>query len=171
MAAVVIETARLRLVPATMADVDALHRLWTEADVRRFLWDDVVIERERAAGVVAESVETFARRNFGLWAVLLATGGALAGFCGLRELPDTDDVELLYGLTPAQWGRGLATEAARAVLAHAFTRCGLARVIARTDVPNVASARVMQRVHMRPEPPQPDGLLAYAITRDDFAPA
>src|SRR5206468_2178560 len=78
------------------------------------------------------SVAGFARRGFGQWAVRLATDGALVGFCGLRETGVTDEVEVLYGIAPAVWGHGFATEAVRAVLAHGLTRCGLDRIVGRT---------------------------------------
>ena len=77
----------------------------------------------------------------------------------------------MYGLAPAFWGRGLATEAARAVLAHGFGTVGLARVIAATDVPNTASTRVMERLGMRfTHRGTLNGLetVFYEIRRDDF---
>lgn len=110
----------------------------------------------------------FRTGDFGQWVVLLASSGERVGFCGLREVTGAGDVELLYGLAPAHWGRGLATEAARAVLAHAFEACGLERVIGRTDPPNVASMRLLERSGMQREPPQPDGLVTYSITRAAF---
>ena len=71
------------------------------------------------------------------------------GFCGLRHFGEPpQDVEILYGLLPAHWGRGLATEAARAVLDHGFSR-GLPRIFAGADSPNAASFQVMARLGMR----------------------
>ena len=43
-----IETERLRLRPLTANDLEDLHLLWTDADVRKYLWDDQVISREQA---------------------------------------------------------------------------------------------------------------------------
>ena len=67
---------------------------------------------------------------------------------GLREIDDTPEVELLYGFAPAHWGRGLALEAARVVLAHGFDALGLERIAGRTDTPNRASVRVLERLGM-----------------------
>jgi ribosomal-protein-alanine N-acetyltransferase len=164
----VLTTARLRLRPATEADIDALHRLWTDPDVRRFLWDDVVIDREQAAAVVSASLDSFTRRNFGQWIVVRTASDELVGFCGLREVAGTTDVELLYGLAPTHWGQGLATEASTAVLAHAFDACALDEVIALADTPNEGSTRVMERLRMQPAPPYPDTLVRYAIRRAAF---
>ena len=141
-----LRTLRLRLTPCALDDVGFLHRLWTDAHVRRFLWDDRVIGRDEAAAVVEASMESFPRHGFGMWVV---HAEAPIGFCGLRHFGEPpDDVEVLYGLLPAHWGRGLATEAARAVLLAGFDR-GLPRIFAGADPPNVASIQVMERLGMR----------------------
>ena len=90
---------------------------------------------------------------------------------GLREIEPTPDVEVLYGFTPAHWGNGLATEASRAVLAHGFQSAGLARIAGRTDTPNRASARVLERLGMRFEAEHivnERPTLHYAIERETF---
>jgi RimJ/RimL family protein N-acetyltransferase len=164
-------TARLELRPCGPDDVDALHALWTDPDVRRYLWDGEVIPRERAAGIVAESAASFVREGFGQWLVRRAGAPEPVGFCGLRRAGD--EVELLYGLWPAHQGVGLAAEAARAVLRHGFASVGLARIVARTDPPNRASVRVMERLGMRFEWERVlSGMptLQYAIAREEFRP-
>jgi RimJ/RimL family protein N-acetyltransferase len=149
----VLQTERLRLRPVSLADVDWLHGLWTEPDVRRFLWDGEVIPHDRAANVVAATGRDFAERGYGFWIVERRLSQEPIGFVGFRpsEL-DPDDVsvpELLFGLRPRSWHQGFATEAAHAVLAHGFETLGFARVVAATDTPNTGSARVMDRLGMR----------------------
>lgn len=141
-----IETARLRLRPATAADVDVLHRLWTDPDVRRYLWDDRVIERDVAAAVVEASGKDWDERGYGLWVV--EEGGAAVGFAGFRSSEDDPRPELLFGFLPSHWHRGLATEAANAALDYAahILRCDA--VWGATDPPNEASVRVMKRAGM-----------------------
>jgi len=77
--------------------------------------------------------------------------GTFVGGCGLYPLPDSDDIEIAYRLPHAQWGQGYATEMAQAVLAHAFSALGLARVVGVTHLSNVASQRVLLRIGMREE--------------------
>jgi ribosomal-protein-alanine N-acetyltransferase len=144
-----IETARLTLVPFSLDAVDALHRLWIDPDMRRYLWDDVVITRERAEQTVRDSIESAERCGAGLWMVRSKPGRELVGFCGLILRDGEEAPELLYGLARPWWGRGLATEASRAALDYAFTVLGAGRVTAITDTANVASARVMERLGMR----------------------
>jgi [ribosomal protein S5]-alanine N-acetyltransferase len=143
-----LRTRRLWLRPVEPADRAALHRLWTDPDVRRFLWDDRVISPAEVGGVIAASAATFAAEGFGHFALREDEAGPLLGTCGLHRYAPGAEPELLYSLARAQWGRGLATEAARAVADDAFGRLGFARVIARADVPNRDSQRVMQRLGM-----------------------
>lgn len=164
-------TARLSLRPCTPADLGALHALWTDAQVRRYLWDGRVIESSVAAEVVDASAASFAERGFGQWAIEPRAGGSLIGFAGLRAIEGEEEIELLYGLAPAHWRRGYAVEASRAVLGHGFGPARLARIAGRTDVPNRASARVLERLGMRFEGERMIAgrpTLHYAIGRDEF---
>lgn len=146
----VLDTARLELRPYALRDVDALHRLWTDPHVRRYLWDDTVIARETAAAVVEGSLADWAAHGYGQWAIRVPPDREVVGFVGFRsdvESPATP--ELLYGLHPRRWGRGLVDEAARAAVAHAFETLALPSIWAATDPPNAASIRVMERLGMR----------------------
>src|SRR5688572_21503498 len=120
--AIELRTERLRLRPFAPADRVALHRIWTHPAVRRFLWDDRLIDLATVDGVIAASAASFAAEGFGHFALCEREpgAGALVGSCGLHRARPGAEPELLYSLEPACWGRGLATEAARAVLADAF---------------------------------------------------
>ena len=150
-----LETARLRLRPFVAGDLDALHRLWTNPGVRRYLWDDVEITVDRAEAVVAASSESFDSRGFGFWSIFLRENNEdLIGFCGLRVFGNDEDVEILYGIHPSHWGQGLATEASEAVLHFGFQTCGLTKIYAGADSPNAASFRVMEKLRMTYDGPR-----------------
>lgn len=169
-----IETERLRLRPLAPADLDAVHALWTDPDVRRYLWDGVTIPRETAAEVIAASEELFRRCSFGWWGLRERAGEELIGFCGLRFVGETEDVEIGFGVAPPRWGRGLATEAARACLRYAFAEKNLPRVLAVTDAANAASARVLEKLGMnfdRRAPHRGLDTLFYSLARENFRPA
>jgi len=144
-----LETARLTLVPWSLDDIDALHQVWMDPHVRRYLWDDEVISRQRAAAAVEVAVASANQGGVGLWCVLLKVARTLAGFCGFRTIGETRDIELIYGLLPQYCGRGLATEAGGAALAYGFDAGQFTRVYARADVANRASVRVMERLGMK----------------------
>jgi ribosomal-protein-alanine N-acetyltransferase len=144
-----LETERLRLRPLAAPDVDDLHRLFTQPGVRRFLWDDEIIPRERTAGVVERSTALFARHGFGLWAVTFKDRPATLGFCGFWHFHDPPQLELLYGLGEEHWHKGLATEMAIAMMRHGFDVLRFDRIESSTDAANEASVRVMERAGMR----------------------
>ena len=166
--AIELRTERLRLTPLAPADREALHALWTEPAVRRFLWDDRVIDLATVDEVIERSAVSFAAEGFGLFALRGPGGSELLGVTGIYRLHPGAEPELIYSLARASWGRGLASEASRAVIADAFARLGFARVLARTDPPNRASLEVMKRLGMqylgeRDEAGRPT--VSYALAR------
>ena len=82
-----------------------------------------------------------------MWGIRPADGGPLVGFSGAVPAED-GGAELIYGLLPGYWGRGLATECVGAVLDHLFDTAGQSAVLALTDAPNAASVRLMERLGM-----------------------
>lgn len=140
-------TARLELRPFTNDDLEAVHALWTDADMRRYLCDDKVVSREQSLEWLEGSTAGFAQRRFGLWGAHERASATLIGFCGCRDWP-SGEPELMYGLLRPWWGQGLATEASTAVLDYVFETLGHPVVMAATDPPNLASIRVMERLGM-----------------------
>jgi RimJ/RimL family protein N-acetyltransferase len=162
-------TARLRLRPCESPDVDALHTLWRDPDVRRYLLDDREISRAEAAAFISDFLQAAEAHGLGLWMVELPGDGTLVGFAALRQIENTPHVEVYYGLAPAHWGSGYATEAARALLNYGFDVLGLERIWARTDTPNAASMRVAKRLGMQPaDDPGGTSLVSYVIERARF---
>jgi [ribosomal protein S5]-alanine N-acetyltransferase len=149
----VMRTQRLLLRPWTREDVDPLHALWTAPEVRRYLWDDVVITRETADQIVDSHLATADRHGIGYWALHVPpasslAGAPIAGFCGFRFIGDGPEIELMYGLQAEYWGRGLATEACRSAIEYLWRSTEFHLVYARTDPPNKGSVRVMRRLGM-----------------------
>lgn len=139
-------TPRLALRPLRPEDADGLHRLWTDEDVRRFLWDGEVIPPEQTAAVVAESGRLFAAERLGLWGAWPREGGGLCGVGGLWYFREPPALELIFALGRPHWGRGLATELAGAVVDYARVELGMPELRASTDAPNAASIRVLERL-------------------------
>jgi ribosomal-protein-alanine N-acetyltransferase len=141
----ILTTARLRLRPFARDDVDRLIAHWRNDDVRRWLWDGRTVERAEVVDIVEESIAAFASGRAGFW-VIERTGHGFAGFTGFRAMPGSTDLELYYGLDPAHWGSGVATEAARAAARWGFDAMGLETIPILTDGPNQASVAVMKRL-------------------------
>lgn len=164
-----IQTERLALRPWSAEDLDALLSLWTAPEVRRYLWDDIVITREVAERVLNSHLVTQARDGIGFWSILvpvpvISTGLAIPGFCGFRYMDDGPEIELLFGLRGEHWGKGLATEASLAAIDYLWTSTGFYRVYARTDPPNEKSVRVMERLGMVLDTTGPP-LVTYVLPR------
>ena len=162
-------TERLALCPVTADDHRVLLAHWTLPDVRRFLFDGALLSAAEVSETIEESTRDFADGGYGIWIIreharpdlarpdlarpdLAGTGLAgieLAGTAGLRPL-DGIGLEIFYSLAPGAWGRGYATEAARAVVGHALGTLGLTEVLAEVDEGNTASVAVVKRLGMVP---------------------
>jgi RimJ/RimL family protein N-acetyltransferase len=148
------ETERLLLRRFTVADVDHLVELDSDPEVMRFLTNGrptprEVIERE-SLPLMLSGYERL--RGFGRMATFEKSSGAFLGWIGF-DPPEpgrpADEVELGYRLRRAAWGRGYATEGARALILVAFDELGVRRVFAQTMAVNLASRRVMEKCGMR----------------------
>lgn len=102
----------------------------------------------RAEAELAEDRAYWDARGYGIWAVHAAGDGAFLGIAGLMDHPDVGAVALRFALRPETRGRGLAREAARAVLAHGRA-AGLARIVAVAGEDNAASRAVLADVGMQ----------------------
>lgn len=141
-------------------------RRWRDEDRDPFAAlnaDPVVMEHYPATLSRAES-DAFVDRveahldeaGWGLWAVEVAESGDFAGYVGLWpasfEAHFTPAVEVGWRLARAHWGRGYATEAARAAVADGFARVGLEEIVSFTAVVNERSQAVMRRLGMTRDP-------------------
>lgn len=154
-----LETERLRLRRLTMDDLDDLAAIYRDPEVRRF-FPEGVLSRAETREELQWIVEAYHREyGFGLWATILKETGEFIGRCGLLPwtIEGRAEVEVAYLLARAHWGRGLATEAARAILAHGFETLPVARLICLIDADNAASIRVAEKLGMTFERVWDDG--------------
>lgn len=182
-----LETDRLMLRRFTPDDVDALYALdgdpevirWTNLDGQRApyaFYRDVLLPRNLAF------YEKYA--GYGYWVAAGKATGDFLGWFHFRPAPDDPgEIELGYRLRRSAWGRGYATEGARALIRKGFGELGTARVSATALAANRASIRVMEKAGLRferdyiheftdPETGQVTGYPAvkYALDRWDFTP-
>jgi len=87
-------------------------------------------------------------RYHGRWAVHLRFGLEFIGWCGLKYLTETNEVDLGYRLKKNFWGNGYATEAARACIKYGFATLNLGRIAARALPANLASIKVLEKCGM-----------------------
>ena len=112
-----------------------------------------VLTRAESDAMVERMNTAIEQRGFGFWAVEVLASGELIGFVGL-SVPSFDAhftpcVEIGWRIAFGHWGKGFATEGARASLDAAFRELGLAEVVSFTATTNGRSMRVMERLGMR----------------------
>jgi len=142
-----LETLRLEFRPFDGGDFDELYRLDSDARVMKYIADGKPAARE----AVAKRLQRFLRYpvlypDLGAWRASRRDNGAYIGWFALNYAGKTADVEVGYRLLPAAWGRGFATEGARALVDYGFDDLGLHRIIGVTHPGNKASQRVLQKV-------------------------
>jgi [ribosomal protein S5]-alanine N-acetyltransferase len=146
-----LETERLVLRRLTLADLDLYcTTILGDAAVMRMLPGTKAIPLESARPRAWSFLcEHWDQHGFGPWLVFAKQSGQLLGHCGLKYWPASEDVEVLYALTPKAWGQGYATEAARRAVQCGFADLHLPRVIAAAARENAASLGVIGKLGMR----------------------
>ncbi|HEX8852582.1 MAG TPA: GNAT family N-acetyltransferase [Pyrinomonadaceae bacterium] len=143
-----IETERLLMRKYTPEDADPHLRIISDAEFRRFMPPNYQPTRDRVLVAIGRFTEHWHQLGYGVWALELKGANGLIGYCGLRHLPPTDEIELLYGISREHWGAGLVTEAACAALRYGFEHMNFARIMAVTVPGNLRSRRVMEKCGM-----------------------
>ncbi|MBM3813172.1 MAG: GNAT family N-acetyltransferase [Acidimicrobiia bacterium] len=166
-----IRSERLLLLPISEGDAESLLGVFQDSAVRRYLLDDAIVSLDWVKHEIASSNERFASTGAGLWAIRITGTTSIVGFVGFREFFDPPRLQLLYGLLPACWGQGLASEAAKVVCDHAFGVLGFSRIEAAMDEPNRRSIVVAERLGLcrLSAPVQThDATAFYGIDRDTW---
>lgn len=144
------ETPRLRVRPWIDPDAPALLAIYGERAVTRWIDRPPLTSVEAALAAFAKWRALAAEAPpLGWYALEERATGAIVGNGGLLRWAATSDVEIGYHLGRAHWGRGFATEFARAAIAHVLGPLGRDRAVAVTLPTNLASRRVMERAGMR----------------------
>jgi RimJ/RimL family protein N-acetyltransferase len=149
-----IETPRLRLRRFRPADEATLIALDSDPAVMRYVGSppgvrthDEIVERVRQR-IAADHGEG------GWWIVEGRDDATFHGVGLLLPMPEGGDVEVGYRLARRSWGQGIATEAASALVDHAFLRLALPRVVAVTYPDNVPSRHVLAKLGFTPDGPR-----------------
>jgi RimJ/RimL family protein N-acetyltransferase len=146
---VFLETERLVLRRFTEDDIDNLVDLDGDPDVMYFINGGVPTPRDMMQNRILPMFLGYYDRyeGFGFWAAIEKSSGEFLGWFCLRpeENKIPDNLGLGYRLRKSAWGKGYATEGARALIHKAFVELGVQRVFARTYEHNLASRRVMEK--------------------------
>ncbi len=140
----VLRTARLTLRPLLPADAEAYAAMRYHPEVARWLIAAPGDPVDAACASIGRFAEQWTERGYSPWG--LFDDGRLIGHCGLNHVAEFDATEVLWALHPDAWGKGYATEAARAAVAFGFDTIGLELIFAITKPDNLASQAVVKRL-------------------------
>lgn len=140
----VLRTERLLLRPLVPADAEAYAAMRYHPEVAKWLPPGQGDPVDGARASIERFAGAWRERGYSPWGVFL--DGALIGHAGLNYVPEFEQTEVLWALHPDHWGKGYATEVARAALGFGFDEVGLELIFAITKPDNIASQAVMKRL-------------------------
>ncbi len=145
---VILETERLLLRTFTTEDARLIYELNRDPDVTRFTGDpitDIAHARQVLEQVILPQYVLY---NHGRWAVHAKPALEFIGWCGLKNRPERNEIDLGYRFIKSTWGKGYATEAAFACIKYGFEKLGLKRIVGRAMPGNIASLKVLEKCGM-----------------------
>ena len=148
----VLETTRLVLRAFRASDLEDVFAYASDGEVARFVLWDKHASREDSRRFLEWVVGQYARGELPSWGIVDKLSGRVVGSIGYgSHEPAHARAEVGYVLARPFWGRGVMSEALRAVLGHAFGTLHLHKVYAHCHVQNVASRRVLEKAGLRHE--------------------
>jgi ribosomal-protein-alanine N-acetyltransferase len=167
-----INTSRLCLRQFRDEDLDVYATIVADPEIGKWFPKGDGYSREEAEKSFNSIRNHWIKHGFGIWAILYKRNQILIGRCGLNLIDETSEVEIDFFLAKKFWGKGYATEAAKAVLEYGFRILNLDRIIALAKIENVASRKVIEKIGMGYiKDAQYWGITCayYDVTRVDYA--
>jgi RimJ/RimL family protein N-acetyltransferase len=143
-----INTTRLSLRPFQEKDAETLYRIYQTEGVLRYFPNTVPPPLEKLQRFIHNQQVHWEKFGYGNWGILPECEAEIIGWAGLQFLPELNETEVGFLLDLPFWGKGYATEAARASLMFGFNRFKLDHIIALVHPENLASMRVIDKCGM-----------------------
>jgi RimJ/RimL family protein N-acetyltransferase len=143
-----IVTNRLCLRQFAKDDFEGYARIMGDHEVGKWFPKGTGYTREEAKRSLDSILRHWSKHGFGIWAITNKQKKTLLVRCGLNLITDTSETEVDFVLARDCWGKGYATEAAKAALTYGFDVLKLIRMIALAKPENTASRRVIEKVGM-----------------------
>lgn len=143
----VTETERVLIRELESSDTPALSKILGDPSVMEFSSKGALTEADTAK-FIEGCRSSYKEQGYGQWALIEKQSGALIGFCGLSNatVDGGEVVEVAYRLAQVQWGKGLASEAARKVLEYGIANCNIESIVGIVSLRHVASIRVLEKI-------------------------
>ena len=115
---IILETSRLYLRQFIEADAALLRQLNSEPGVLQYIPEPIPASDEEAKEILINIILPQYKNNLGRWATHIKENNEFIGWCGLKWLKENDEIDLGYRFMPSAWGKGYATELAKAILEY-----------------------------------------------------
>lgn len=141
------ETERVKHRAFTPDDAEAFFRLNSHPEIMRYTGEPLLESLEESRQALA-AYPDFDTVGYGRWACVLKETDTIIGFCGLKFLPELNEVDVGFRFFPEYWGQGIATETCSACIAFGFETLNLERILGLVLPDNNASIRVLEKCGM-----------------------
>lgn len=145
-----VETERLILRELTVADDAGMFELDSNPEVHKYLGNNPIHTIEQAREVIGIVQKQYKDNGIGRWAVIEKATGNFVGWSGLKFITEYENnqihfYDIGYRLMPKYWGKGYATESAKAAIEYGFTKLNVTEIIGSANVENVKSRRALEK--------------------------
>jgi len=145
-----LETKRLSLRWLTLDDAELMLAVWNDPTFIRYVGDRQIRTIEAARVALEEgALKLFSDYGYGPFRVALISDDTPVGVCGLFRRLGLDEPDIGFAILPGHWRKGLAYEAASAVVSHAKDDLHLARLIAIVSPENAASVALIEKLGLQ----------------------
>lgn len=150
------ETSRLILRELMPTDVEGMFELDSNPLVHKYLGNNPIKSKEEATNAIKFIRQQYVDRGIARWAAIEKASGDFIGWSGLKLNMKGEELNGLvnfydvgYRFIPRYWGKGYATESARAALKYGFESMGLKTIVGAAEQDNIGSNKVLRKIGLR----------------------
>ncbi len=145
---IVFETPRLLLRRFTAEDAPLILQLNSDPNIVKYVHERVLHTEEEARTIIVNIILPQYKKNLGRWAMYTKADNEFIGWCGLKHLPEKNEIDLGYRLNKKSWGKGYATEAATHTLEYGFNNLQIPLITGKAHAENIASLKILEKIGM-----------------------
>jgi ribosomal-protein-alanine N-acetyltransferase len=141
----VIETERLLLRTLRLEDIEEVIKFWGDEEVMEYCYG--AGSRERIENSISHYAQNHEKRGYSVYLVIIKETGETIGACGYNPTKNADEIELIYHYKKESWGKGYATEAAKACIKYTSENCNnINKITASVDPRHDASMKILEKL-------------------------
>lgn len=144
---ILFQSKRLLFRQFTLDDAELIYDLNSDPEVVKYVHEPATT-MENAPEVLRDIILPQYKSGLGRWAVFLKYTNEFIGWCGLKYLAESNEIDLGYRFKKKYWGNGYASEAASTCISYAFEHLEVQKIIARAHIDNLASLKVIEKCRM-----------------------